>query len=231
MKFYELVVTAMLTEDILYNKSYEKLSQLINLAMYQDEQLKQRHLLYKTYKFYNFSSLYPTEKDKIYKKGKVYIFTIRSADEYFANTIKKCLKIASNNGSIVTVASELIEKKSQFISELRSVTPAVITNGRDNHWKPGEDFNVLQDNINKNAKYKYEKFFDKEIGIAGSFFYGIEVLNNSPIFVSYKTGCLIGNKFKLLINPDELSQELATMCLSSGLGIKNSIGMGFCHAH
>ncbi|WP_291635988.1 CRISPR-associated endoribonuclease Cas6 [Clostridium sp.] len=229
MRYYELLVTAMLNKDIPFNCSNEELSNFINIAMLQDDVLKAKHLS-KGFKHYNFSSFYPTEKDKVYKKGKIYLFTVRSAEKDFIQKLKRTLKEVKHNG-INVIASELKEKKQQFITEINTITPVVVTLKEGKHWQHGEDIELLKQGLHNNLRNKYQHLFEIDLNDNELFFDGIIITNRKSIITQYKGGCLIGNKLKLQIKTDDNSQIIATMCLMSGLGEKNSIGMGFCHAH
>src|SRR5690554_3864368 len=88
MYFFELTTTSYLFKDVAFNEVNEKISQLINKAMLADKELAIKHEV-NQFKNYVFDSLYPREQDKIYKAGKIYVFRIRSLEEYFITKIKE----------------------------------------------------------------------------------------------------------------------------------------------
>ena len=226
--FYELVVTAYLNKDIPFQNAQEVISIQVNEAMKGDKQLSERHTA-PGLKFYNFSSFYPLEEDKIYKANNIYIFRVRSIDHQFIQKISKLIKKGDAQYFNV-LATEVIKKHQQFITQLYTVTPIVVTVARNTHWQIGQDFEQFKKQLHNNTEKKYNQFYNKDIA-AEPFFEGIELLNPQTIVVPYKQGYLMGNKLRLHIKHDDVSQCLAHVVLGCGLGEKNSLGMGYCHAH
>jgi len=228
LEFYELTITTLLQEDIFFTESNEKIGNLISAAMHLDAELAAKHKE-NGYKLYCFGGLYPVEKDKQYKTGRVYIFKLRSLERAYILKIKQLLP-AVKNSSFKILAVEMKTCKQRYISELYTITPAVATVDNRN-WAVGDDFLLLQERIQVNLIKKYKAFFHEELQPTQSFFQHIEIINNKPIRIKYKNTSLIGNKLKLQINNDEISQRLAFTALACGLLEKNSsIGCGFCSA-
>ena len=83
---------------------------------------------------------------------------------------------------------------------------------------------------------KLKQFYTQEISCPESFIEKIELKNQKPQSIYFKTTKnkkekvirLIGNKFKIIPNKDEISQKLAFLSLAVGLGEKSSLGGGFC---
>jgi CRISPR-associated endoribonuclease Cas6 len=228
MHYFELTVTSYLLKDVAFNEVNEKISQLINKVMLADRDLAIKHEENK-YKNYVFDSLYPREKDKIYKAGKIYVFRIRSLEEYFITKTKELFPQVTTDYFKV-IAGEIKKYEQRPIKELYTVTPALAT--INNHfWVFGDDIMALQDRIQVNLLKKYRDFFGEDIKKEGSFIQYIEMKNKKPIAFNYKNIQLIGNKFIIRVSEDDLSQKLAFLALGVGLLEKNATnGMGFCIA-
>src|SRR6056297_810413 len=105
MKYYELLTTVFLQKDIDYQEINWRIGELINQSMYFSDDLKKLHKENKI-KYYVFSGLSPIEKEKIYKKGRVYFFRVKSLNKSFIEKIKfNYSKI--NNDFFHIVASEI----------------------------------------------------------------------------------------------------------------------------
>ena len=91
--------------------------------------------------------------------------------------------------------------------------------------------NQLQDNLLK----KYEEFFGGKLNPTQNFIQLLEVKNQKPQSIYFTTTKndmqkkvrLMGNKFRIIPNEDEISQKLAFLSLGVGLGEKISYGGGF----
>lgn len=224
MKVYELTVTYYLKEDLYFTKANEYISKLLNRAFLLDEQLKYQHSQ-KGYKFYCFSSFYPIEPEKTYKAGKVYVFTIRTLHESWANKMQRLLPKVKHNGKVLAV--ECKKRVLGHIESLYTLTPALITVDNGRYWVPGDDFKLFEDQFNTNACKKYKAFYGKELQPINSFIQSIQMVSKKPISYHYKQTKLLGNKFNIIVNEDEISQKLAKVIIGCGLGEKNSsVGMG-----
>lgn len=228
MRYYELLCTVFLQKDIYYNEQNEAIGRFINKSMTLDEELKSLHES-KGYKFYVYDTFFPREEDKVYKKGRIYIFKIRSIDRNLLIRVMKTL-LGFADDCIKIISTELREYKKSFITELYTVTPTVLT--VDNRfWVKGDSLELLERRIQDNLIKKYQVFFKEDLDIKESFIQGIELKNQKTIAINYKNIKLMGNKFRIFVKEDELSQKLATMALATGLLEKNSSnGMGFCIA-
>jgi CRISPR-associated endoribonuclease Cas6 len=227
MYFFELTTTSYLFKDVAFNEVNEKISQLINKAMLADKELAIKHEV-NQFKNYVFDSLYPREQDKIYKAGKIYVFRIRSLEEYFITKIKELFSQVTTDYFKV-IASEVKKYEQRPIKELYTVTPVLATIGKNIYWVPGDDIKLLIERMNVNLFKKYKNFFGISLSEEQLFFEKIKILNKKPLVYKYKNTHLFGNKFKIAINDDEISQKLAFLTLGVGLLEKNStVGMGFC---
>ncbi|MCG8501093.1 MAG: CRISPR-associated endoribonuclease Cas6 [Firmicutes bacterium] len=229
LQYYELTLTVYLQQSIPFQETNEKIAQVINKAMLPDKALAVKHKENR-FKYYVFDSLYPLEQDKVYKAGKVYVFHIRSLDKVFVEKMKKLLP-KTENPYIKILATEVKRYRQRHIAELYTMTPVLVT--IDNaHWILGNDLMMLQQRLQTNLEKKYKTFYDESLNASVSFIQRIEVLNRKPMAYRYKNIKMLGNKLKIAVNEDAISQKLAFIAAACGLGEKGSaLGMGFCHAN
>ena len=233
MKYIEIDLGIKLKEDIKYYNLSEKISQGINKYFLYNEELTTFHEENK-FKFYNFSLLTPIEKDKLYKKNKTYNLTLRFFNKEILNSFyESLLKIENSIFSVVNRNFRIIEQKEK-IKYLETITPCVITLKKKNINEPLRYLDVttydkksVLNYLNGNSLKKYRNLIE-DIDTQYNFIEDVEILNKKSIIFSYKKGIIIGNKFKLKIKDDELSQKIAFLTLGSGLSEKNSLSYGFC---
>ncbi|NLJ98626.1 MAG: CRISPR-associated endoribonuclease Cas6 [Tissierellia bacterium] len=226
MQYYELNCTAYLLKDIYFDEANERIGSHINNGMALDNELLRTHQA-KGYKFYVHDLFYPRESDKIYKKGRVYMFKIRSIDNELISKIRKVItQVEPRDFQILAI--ELKTYRQSFINQLYTVTPAVLT--VDNRfWIKGNSMELLTRRIQDNLIKKYQDYYGETIETEESFIQGIQIKNHKPIGLKYKGIRLMGNKMSILVKEDKLSQKLAFMALGTGILEKNSSnGMGFC---
>lgn len=227
MKFYQLVIALKTKQDIYYDEVTEKLSILFSKSMLYHHNLKSMHEL-NQYKLYVFEGLSPFERDKIYKKDRIYTTNLRCMDEGMAEDFKNCLKQTNTNEFDVVAVDINTYTIIRNIRELYTITPAIATiDGRP--WKEPLNIDILKNSINTNLINKFKAIKGIEYPIPEhNMIKDIELKNIKPIAFKYKNIKLIGNKFSIQVNQDELSQEMARIAVSTGLLEKNSLGYGYC---
>ena len=240
MKKFELKCKAYLKTNIELKNSFDVLSKYLNYSIYQNEIYKNKDTSIKNYCFGNF---YPTENDKIYKQNNIYEFVIRSIDEEFITELEKALILNMNNSFLIVLSAIKKEIDQFFIKELYSATPVIVSerkddNGRQLYWSMdyNGDIEILQNQLQKNLEKKLKLFYPDDRDIMDNFIDKIEIKNQKPQSIYFKTVRnqkeklvrLIGNKFKIVPKKDDLSQKLAFLSLGVGLGEKSSFGGGFC---
>jgi len=233
MKIIKLKCTVYIKSDISFDTSFEILSQYISWSMCQDEKLKIVHNDFKSFKNYCFGGFYPTEKEKIYTKGKTYTFSIKTIDDDFANRIMPQLTTNTNNKNfiIVDISKKVIGQ--HFITELYSATPVIVTMPNGRFWMKEDDIILLQNQLQQNLLNKYKAFYDEELQATQNFIQLLELKNNRAQTIKLtnknaKQYRLFGNKFRIIPNEDKVSQKLAFLALGVGLGEKSGYGGGFC---
>lgn len=226
MKYYELTNTVYLFKDIYFTKTNEIISRFINEALYLDDKLSQFHKK-NEFKGYVFDSLFPRENNKTYKKGSIYVFRIRSIDKKLINNLNKLLKKV-NSSDMKLIATEIKTYTPKFISSIYTATPAIVILD-EGYWTKDKGIELLMDRIIQNSIKKYRNFINEDIPYDFEFFKGIQMENRKPVAIKYKNITLLGNKFKLEIKEDEISQKIATLLLGTGILEKNSsAGAGYC---
>lgn len=224
----EIVVTALLKEELPYQNTQEKIGNLISYAMLRNEELKAFHKE-PVYKFYSYDNLYPAEKTGIYHQNKVYVFRIRMVKVAFARKLKKCLA-GLENGTFKILASELRNLPDHFINMLYTITPCIITDD-GGPFKPDGDLVFLKQRLEINAAKKYRELYGEPVETS-DFIERIEVINHKPTVTRYKNMKYLGNKLRVYIRSDSNSQKLARLVSCAGLGEKSSsLGAGFCFIH
>ncbi|WP_409068453.1 CRISPR-associated endoribonuclease Cas6 [Clostridium sp. FAM 1755] len=228
MEFWELIATVMLKKDIYFEDCGYIIGKNINKSMLLDKDLKEIHPK-KQYKNYVFNSFYPIERDKFYKKDRLYIFNIRGLSKEFLDKIETCLcNLESNEFNVISTSKK--EIKQRYIKELYTQTPLIITVD-DKPWlqKDG-DLDLFKQRLEDNLEKKYKSFFNGDIDVKGKFIKSIEFKNRKPMHYNYKNGIkLLANKVSIQIEDNEEAQKVAFLARAIGLGEKNSsIGAGFC---
>ena len=234
MKYFELKCKAYLKKDIDFKNSFETIGRFISFSIMRDEKTKELHQK-KGYKYYTFGSFLPIEKDGIYKKDNIYEFNIHTPSEILAFSLEKTLRENINNPNLQILQVFTKEIKQYFITELYTATPTIVTveNGKF-YWSISKDGDILklQRLLHENLEKKYKSFYKEELKIEQNFIQLIEIKNHKPqtiqIHKNNKIVKFYGNKFRLVPHEDKVSQKLAFMALSCGLGEKNSFGGGFC---
>jgi CRISPR-associated endoribonuclease Cas6 len=228
LKYYELINSVVLKQDIPFAYSSSKISEYINKSMLRNNELKQIHKNNKV-KLYNFSSFYPIEKNKIYTKGRVYIFRIRSIDQQFLTNLMTSMKTTSVD-TLQIINSELVIRKQKPIKELVSITPVVITSEEGYKLPELNQLEFVENRFKELLEKKYCTYFNKTLSV-DQLAINIQRMNHKPIKIPYKNINLLGYKFKLDIDLTDEAQTLATLALATGLGEKSSLGFGYCVAN
>lgn len=224
MYYHELVVTMQLKQEITNDQMYSFLNSVINNAMLYDEELREMHER-NEYKFYTYSSLNPIEKDKIYKKDRIYIFNIRSIDKIFLAKLKRVLPLAKENANIISMQIKSYSQK--WINKLTTLSPIIATMPEKKYWTKEDGLTELINRICKNTIRKYNQYFHTQISEETIFIKSIVQINLMPIKIPYKQANLIGNKFVMEVKTDALSQQLAFFMKAVGCLEKNAIGAGY----
>ena len=222
MVYYNLKVVVMLKRDILHLETYQKISDFIAYAMLQDDVTKNLHET-NCYKMYNFCSLYPLEKDGIYKCGNMYSFDVKFVDLNLVMKIKQFLTVITNSCFKVVIADIKVYRYKK-ITKLISLTPCIITTKKGD-YKVDNDIELIKNRIISGVEKKYQLIYKEKM--KADFIQDIIKTNRTPIKIPYKNIHFLGNKFEIIVKDDELSQKFAHISLATGILEKNSQGFRF----
>lgn len=241
MTIFELKCEAFLKENIELKDSFDILSKYISSSIYFNK--KCGEIVKSSIKDYCFGNFYPIEKDRIYKKNKTYKFVIRSINKELIDYLEFLLVKNIDNSFLQVLNCEKKEIEQFFISELYSATPVIVSDRRDEKGKQlfwslyyNGDMEALENKLHNNLEKKLRYFYSEELKESKSFIQEIELKNQKPQSIYFKTinnkkekiVRLIGNKLRIIPNKDEASQKLAFLSLAVGLGEKSGLGGGFC---
>lgn len=231
----QLTINLYLLKNIKINDCNEELSKLINLSMEKDEYLGYIHKKKKGFKNYSWCTLYPIEKDYIYKSNDVYRFTIRSYDMKLIDAFEKSLLNTRNDKFVVLQIDKSIRGYKK-VDELITITPSIITirdeNNKLTSWNKDNSENVLQElsiNVFNNLCKKYKENFKEDIILKKEdVIEDINILSNHGLVINYKNIKMLGYKIKVKFKENEIAQKLANAAIVLGLLEKNStLGCGF----
>lgn len=224
MKAIQVRINVLVKENIYESDIQSKACGLIDYSFSKRQQLLDLHNENK-YKFYCFDSLYPLEKDKIYKKGRIYTLTIRTINfdlaEFFSNSL-----LDVETYFLKALSSEIKIISQRYINKIYSLTPVIIKNDKG-YWKDNMSIIEYERRLKENLIKKYNIMTNRKIDENFEIFNKIEFKNRKPISIKYKNIKLLGDKVNLYISDDERAQELVYMAIGCGIGEMNSRGYGF----
>lgn len=228
MNYFELKIKVKLKKDIEVGEVGYKIGVFINNSMLNNPVLRKFHEE-KVYK-YVYDTFYPIESDKLYKKGKTYSFRLRSMN---LQILSKMAMVIYNHeyADIKALDVDINMVKVKPIKELYTLKPVIITEDNGKPWINGKNsIESLMNRLNNNLEKKLNQCYGtEEYRDSGMFIENIEITNKVPIRYKYKSISLLGNKFKIIVKQDEVSQKKAFIALALGLGEKgSSLGAGFC---
>lgn len=204
----------------------EKISDLIDKALGKTEEFKVFHTENK-YKYYTFTSLWPIEKDKVYKQGNIYTFRLRTVDKCLATHFKTYLGNAYTDYIKALTITEYILPR-RHIERLYSITPAVVKFEKG-YWRNKYSIDDYESRIKNNIIKKYNNLLKTNLDEEFELFNMIRFDNVKPISSEYKNINILADKLTLYISENETAQELAYLMLGAGLLEMNSRGYGYCN--
>jgi len=224
LKVIQIRIKILLKENIHVSDIQPKVCGLIDYSFSKRQELLDMHNENK-YKFYCFDFPYPSERDQIYKKGKIYTLTIRTVDfelaEFFSNSL-----LDVQTRFIKALSSELKILPQKPIEKIYSLTPAIIKNDTG-YWRDNMSMEDYQKRLKENLVKKYNIITGTKMDEDFKLFDKIELKNRKPISVKYKKIKLLGDKVNLYIADNDRAQALAYMAIGCGIMEMNSRGCGF----
>lgn len=193
------------------------------------EELRKEHYSVNDYGSlkYSFNYLWPHATNKIYKKGGVYNFQIRSFNDEVIKTLEERIVLWNDKTfKVLKIDVKEINPFDRKIERVFTTTPLIIKNDFG-YWRGKVDVEEFEKRLRGNMIKKYNALFDKDIRNVRVFSkYSID--NEKPISLSYKDINLLGDKVTLFIDEDPVSQEVACAALGTGLGENcTRIGAGY----
>lgn len=225
MTVYEIKLKVYMLKDIPVDKIQIKTAALLDRGFLTSAKWKQFHEE-NVYKGYCMNHAYPLEKDKIYKKDKIYTITIRTVDSNLVKYFNEvCVNQFTKDMKGLTAQIRILPKK--HLECIYTLTPVVFKDAQKGYWRTHMSLEQFEMQLKMNL-YKKWNYFEKTKVIEDFPIYTmIEFFNQIPIKIEYKNTNLLGDKIKLWIADDEMSQNLAYMSLGTGIGNMNSRSMGF----
>ena len=226
IKIYELNLAIYLLKNINFSNLNGEISRLIDKCFTHSEEMKKFHEV-NNYKFYCFNSLYPLEKDKIYKEGQIYNLVIRTIDVDLFNYFKKYLanEYTDFMKGLVIKSKEIPQR---FIEKIYSITPVVLK-FENGYWKTNNNITIFEKRIKENLIKKYNSFYGEKIDEDVEIFKYIKLDNQKPIPIKYKDILLLGDKVTIEFAENEVAQKLADIAIGCSLGEMGSRGLGYCN--
>lgn len=224
MNVFEVRLKLYILKDISISDLQNSLCKFIDGAFLKDDELSKFHEK-NMYKNYCFDGLYPACKDGVYKKGEIYVLTMRTTEIKLANFFANSL-VNEYNQEFKGLTSEqrIIPKK--IIGKIYNLTPAILKD-ENGYWKNNLSFKDFERRLKENLIKKYNSCMNMKIDEDFELYNSILIKNNKPIAVNYKDIKFLGDKLEIQVSDNEQAQELIYMALGTGILEANGRGFGF----
>lgn len=226
VKVMQIRIRMYVLKDIPVQKVQTEIAAFLDQELVKDKQFAILHQENK-FKLYTYDSLYPIERDKIYKKDKIYTLTIRTIDtalaKYFAERA-----VNGYTKTVKALTSEIDVIPQKHIEFLYTLTPALLKCEKG-YWKDTLSVEQFEERLKVNLIKKWNQFYGEKLSEEFAVFNGIEFLNKVPVSREYKNVHLLTDKLRLHIAENEIAQNLAQLAIGTGIAEMNSRGFGFCN--
>lgn len=222
---YNLNCKVYLLQNIELINMLKEISHMVDVALCSTDTMIKFHEE-NQFKNYCISGFKEIERDRIYKEGKVYSFSIRCISKEFAEFLCRQLSKADTN----TMKGLVYDYKvipHMYIDRLYTVTPAVVQIQEGGYWRNKITIDEYERLLFENSVKKYNSITGDRLNENFKLYDTIAFLNKVPIKTNYKSIQLLGDKVELTINSDERAQAVAYMLLGVAMGCRNSRGYGF----
>lgn len=224
MQVYQIRIKLYMLTDVALNRIQTNLTAFIDKGFLENEELLQMHEENR-FKNYCYDLPYPVEKDKIYKKGKIYTVTVRTIDPKLAKYFQEvCVNSYTDEVKGLTSEIWIIPKK--VIDFLYTLTPVILKDDKG-YWRKHMQLAEFENQLKVNLIKKWNTFTGEKLSEDFSLYTLLEFLNETPVPMEYKSIKLLGDKIRLQIADNETAQKLAYMALGTGLLSMNSRGAGY----
>lgn len=221
---FQIRIKVFLLNDIKLEDMQYKIGKFIDKGFGKKEELLKLHNK-NQFKNYCFNGFYPNEKDKVYKKGNIYVVTIRTIDRNLANFFADEL-INEYDSDLKGLTSEIKILPKRYIEKIYTLTPAILKTDKG-YWKKVLSLKDFERRLKENLIKKYNLFTGEKINEDFKLYYRMEFNNELPITSNYKNIKFLGDKVTLNITEEKEAQELAYLSLGCGILENNSRGYGF----
>lgn len=247
--YTKMTVTLECKQNIDSKESAYRISQLIGFSMLKNDKLKNLHGE-NIIKPYVFDGLYPFEKDRQIKAGKLYTFHIKSPFYELIVDLSNALNITESDYFRVIHTSHKSVDDLSIINGIKTVTPcSSLIDGKP--WSRDMGIMTLMDAIIKNTSHKYRLVYGVDIPHE-NWISGIKILSDKFVVNNYKCKnkntdkcsnngkrcnkkChdynpigIIGYKIEVMIGTDSISLAVGNLLLGTGILEKNGVlGMGY----
>ena len=215
MRVYQIRMQIFLLNDIPINKIQEKITAFIDSGFKTDEKWLIFHEQ-NSYKNYCYDQLYPIEKDRVYKKGKIYTLTIRTVDLELAKYFK-LVCVDNHIKEIKGLVAEIRVLPKKMLERVYTLTPMIIK----------ISFAEFEQRLKVNLIKKWNAYHQEKIDEDFDLYTVIELKNKKPIAMEYKSIKLLGDKVQIQVADNKRAQDLWYFVLGVGLGEMNARGCGF----
>lgn len=224
MQVYQIRIKLYMLTDVVLNRIQTNLTAFIDKGFLENKELLQMHEENR-FKNYCYDLPYPAEKDKIYKKGKIYTVTVRTIDPKLAKYFQEvCVNSYTDEVKGLTSEIRIIPKK--VIDSLYTLTPVILKDDKG-YWRKHMQLAEFENQLKVNLIKKWNTFTGEKLSEDFSLYTLLEFLNETPVPMEYKSIKLLGDKIRLQIADNEIAQKLAYMALGTGLLSMNSRGAGY----
>lgn len=231
MKIKRLSLDVKLKKDIDYKDLPEKISQAVNKFFLATPETASFHES-KGIKLYSYSLLEPIEKDKVYKKGKIYSFTLKYFNQEIFDKLIDKIPYIQNDIFIVLNYCTKDELLDLDMESIYTIVPAVFRQNKENNlrWTPQDDLNYVKESIIKNTVHKYNLLNPSNPIKYYNFIESLEPVSISKIAAvfNYKEGKILANQFIIHLKDDIMSKQMGYIMLGAGVGLSNSLSFGYC---
>lgn len=237
LNVFELRLKVYLLADIKQEHTYTVLGEFFDSYLAKNPDYLELHKT-NCYKYYCFDQFYPVEPDGVYKKEKFYTVRLRMISPNLARYYSE--GIANHyNGQIKGLTAELRKISKKSISELYTITPAVMkceaavneqgekVQQSGGYWRGCLSFEAFEQRIKVNLIKKYNALTETKMDEDFELYRQIELINRKPIAIPYKGVRLLGDKLRMQVSENEQAQKLAYMALGTGICEMNARGFGF----
>lgn len=225
MDIWCLDVTIKPKNTVYYKDALESITRLIDKAIVITPEDADFHQS-KAFKFYSHSNLWPIEEQKEYLAGKEYKCQIRTIKlDVYTKLLTNMIGL-EHNGLVVKEIS-CSKLTPCLIDKLYTLTGCYVTYKDTKYWRENKSIFEFIESLSSNLIHKYESFYGVTLDSKAELFSAVNIKNNKPLFNKVKDCYLPTDKLELTIAPNKQAQSLAWFAIATGIGEKNTRGLGF----